>query len=143
MFHVKHCVLRLFIYNAIQIYDIIKTLMGNNFMLTDLLGKKVHVVIDRPMGSLHPNYYYIYPLNYGYIPGTRSGDGEEIDAYILGEFRPLKEYDGIVIAVCNRLNDFENKLVVSNKIGRYSASQIAALLEFQERFFNTEIVTMP
>lgn len=109
--------------------------------MTDFLGKKVHVIIDRPMGTLHPVYSYIYPLNYGYIPGTRAGDGEEIDAYILGEFEPLREYDGIVIAVCKRLNDSEDKLVVSNKSGRYSASQIAALLEFQERFFKIKIIT--
>ena len=64
-------------------------------MLTDFLGKKAHVVIDRPMGSLHPAYAFIYLLNYGYVPGTRSGDREEIVACILGEFKPLKEYNGL------------------------------------------------
>ncbi|WP_407926870.1 inorganic diphosphatase [Caproicibacter fermentans] len=31
----------------------------------------------------------IYPLNYGYLPGTIAEDGEEIDAYLVGEFKPL------------------------------------------------------
>ena len=28
-------------------------------------------------------------LNYGFIPNTISGDGEELDAYLLGEVVPV------------------------------------------------------
>jgi len=105
------------------------------------LGQTVKVKVDRPLGSKHPEYNLIYPVNYGYIENTISGDGEEIDAYILGEFEPLKEYEGKVIGVILRSNDNENKLVVAKNMNSYSKSQIMALTEFQERFFKSDIVT--
>ena len=42
----------------------------------DFLGKKVEVVIDRPLGSKHPKHGFTYEVNYGYIPDTKSPDGE-------------------------------------------------------------------
>ena len=36
------------------------------------LNKIVKVKIDRPLGSKHPKYNFIYPVNYGYIPNTIS-----------------------------------------------------------------------
>ena len=59
------------------------------FILTnsiEFLNKKVTVKMDRPMGSKHPKHGFIYPVNYGYIPNTLSGDFEELDAYVLGVF---------------------------------------------------------
>ena len=48
-------------------------------------GSIVKVVVDRPMGSRHPEHTdLIYPVNYGYIEGIIAPDGEEQDAYILG-----------------------------------------------------------
>lgn len=61
--------------------------------MDEYLGTIVDVEIDRPMGSKHPEYNYIYPINYGYIPNTKAKDGEEIDAYVLGEFEPLEKLD--------------------------------------------------
>jgi|WetSurMetagenome_2_1015567.scaffolds.fasta_scaffold748427_1 inorganic pyrophosphatase len=38
------------------------------------------VVIDRPKNSRHPRFpEIIYPFDYGYLKGTSSGDGHEID----------------------------------------------------------------
>lgn len=54
------------------------------------LGKEVVVKTDREMGSKHPKHGFIYPLNYGYIPNTVSGDGEELDAYIIGVLSPFQ-----------------------------------------------------
>lgn len=106
----------------------------------DYLGKIVDVKIDRPMGSRHPNHQFIYPVNYGYIPGTISGDGEELDAYILGEFEPLESFEGRVIAYVHRLNDDDDKLVVVRDGVDYSVEQIDALTEFQERWFERRII---
>ncbi len=40
------------------------------------------IIIDRPRGSAHPRYpQYIYPLDYGYLEGTSSMDGEGIDLW--------------------------------------------------------------
>lgn len=106
----------------------------------DYLGKRVNVIIDRPLGSKHPQYEHIYTLNYGYIPETLAEDGEEIDAYIIGEFEPLESYEGYVVALIKRKNDVEDKLVVCKEQNKYSKEAIAALVEFQERFFISEVV---
>ena len=51
--------------------------MNENIMYLD---KIINVVIDRPLGSSHPKYpKHIYPVNYGYVPNTISGDGKELD----------------------------------------------------------------
>lgn len=109
--------------------------------MSSYLGKKVTVKMDRPLGSKHPEHNFIYPLNYGFIPDTLSGDGEEIDAYIIGEFEPSEVYEGYVVAIIERLNDTEDKLVVCKELNKYSKEQIQALVEFQERFFDTTILT--
>ncbi|MBC8579216.1 inorganic diphosphatase [Zhenhengia yiwuensis] len=107
---------------------------------TAYLGKHVKVIIDRPLGTKHPQYGHIYTLNYGYIPDTLAGDGEEVDAYIIGVFEPLETYEGYVIALIKREDDVEDKLVVCKDKGKYSKEAIAALVEFQERFFTSEII---
>jgi inorganic pyrophosphatase len=41
------------------------------------------LIVDRPVGSPHPRYSsLVYPLNYGYLEGTRSSDGDGIDVWI-------------------------------------------------------------
>ena len=112
-------------------------------MNEEYLGKIVKVKMDRPLGSKHPQHGFIYEVNYGYIPGTISGDGEELDAYVLGEHKPLDEFEGEVIAIIHRLNDDDDKLVVMEKGRNYSDEQIRALTEFQERWFKIEIIRKP
>ena len=75
------------------------------------LGKLVTVVIDRPLGSKHPAWGFIYPVNYGYVPNTLSPDGEPLDAYVLGVSEPMEEFTGRCIAVIHRL-DGDDKLVL-------------------------------
>lgn len=49
----------------------------------DWLGRTIQVVVDRPLGSLHPRYPDLRDeLNYGYVPGTRAPDGESLDALV-------------------------------------------------------------
>ncbi|MGL4874458.1 MAG: inorganic diphosphatase [Clostridium sp.] len=105
------------------------------------LGQLVTVKMDRPLGSKHPKHKFIYSLNYGFIPDTISGDGEEIDVYIIGEFEPLETYEGYVVAIIKRTNDIEDKLVVCKERKKYTKEQIKALVEFQERFFESTIIT--
>lgn len=106
----------------------------------DYLGKSVKIVIDRQLGSKHPKHDFIYMVNYGYVPNTISGDGEELDAYLLGVFEPVKEYEGVVIAYIHRINDDDDKLIVVPDGIDYSDDAIRALTEFQERYFISEIV---
>ena len=106
----------------------------------DFLNKKVKIVMDRSMGSKHPKLDFIYPINYGYVPNTISGDGEELDAYVIGIFEPLEEYEGKCIAVIHRLNEDDDKLVIVPEGKKYTKEQIEALVEFQERFFEHIII---
>ena len=106
----------------------------------DYLDKIIKIKIDRPFGSKHPKHSFIYPLNYGYVPNTISGDGEELDAYLLGVFEPVEEYEGECIAIIHRTNDNDDKLVVA-PIGKdYSDDAIDALTEFQEQYFEHKII---
>lgn len=104
------------------------------------LGKTVNIKIDRPLGSRHPKHGFMYMLNYGFIPNTVSGDGEELDCYLLGEFEPVDEAQGKVIAIIHRTNDFDDKLIVSKNGKKYSDDAIRALTEFQEQYFESVII---
>ena len=110
--------------------------------MIEYLGKEITVKIDRPIGSKHPKHNLIYPINYGCIEGTKAGDGEEIDAYVLGVFEPVDRFTGKVIGIIHRKDDLEDKLVVAKDLNSYDKYQIKALTEFQERFFDSEIITL-
>ena len=105
----------------------------------DYIGKEIKIVIDRKLGEKHPKWGFIYTLNYGYVPGVISGDKEELDAYLLGVYEPVSEFEGKVIAIIHRTNDDDDKLIVVPKGKSYSDEQIRALTEFQERFFESII----
>lgn len=106
-----------------------------------MLGNIVKVIVDRPLGSSHPEHRdLIYSVNYGYVPGLLAPDGEEQDAYILGVDEPVSEFVGRVIAVIHRLNDIEDKLVVAPENKAFSKDEIADLVAFQEKFFDIEIL---
>lgn len=107
---------------------------------TDYLGKNVSIVIDRKLGTKHPKHGFIYMVNYGYVPNTVSGDGEELDAYLLGVFEPIEEFLGKVIALIHRTNDDDDKLVVVPNDMEYSDEAIRALTEFQEQYFESVII---
>ena len=104
------------------------------------IGSVIRIEIDRPLGSRHPEWGFIYPVNYGFIPDTRASDGEELDAYVLGIFEPLREFTGICVAVIHRLDDDDDKLVLVTENKAYTDDQIRALTEFQERFFKSVII---
>jgi len=105
----------------------------------DFLGKKVEVVIDRPLGSKHPKHGFTYEVNYGYIPDTKSPDGEELDAYYLGIDKPIEKSNGVCIAVVHRTDDDDDKLVVVPEGVDIDNEKIEKLVEFQEKWFKHKI----
>ena len=106
-----------------------------------IIGKTVRGIIDRPLGSRHPRYpEMFYPVNYGYVPGVIGGDGEEQDVYVLGTDRPIKEFEGTVIAVYHRLHDSEDKWVVSLDDSDYSDEAILSAIRFQEQYFEGKLI---
>jgi inorganic pyrophosphatase len=107
----------------------------------ELLGRKVTVIVDRPLGSRHPEYGFNYPINYGYVKEITAGDGDYMDAYILGVDAPLSSFSGICIAIIHRTNDNEDKLVIAPKGKKFSKEEIEKEVEFQEKWFKHELLS--
>ena len=102
----------------------------------DIIGKEVSGVIDRPMGSAHPNdSKMIYPINYGYVDGIIASDGEYQDAYVFGSSKPISSFKGKVIGVYHRFNDNEDKWIVSIDDVSISSQKILGDIAFCEQFF--------
>lgn len=99
------------------------------------IGKTVFVKIDRKKGSHHPKYGFEYPVNYGYVPFTKSGDGEELDAYVLEVSEPLEKYIGHCIGVVHRTNDNDDKLIIVPEKTDLSDEKIEEKIAFQEKWF--------
>ena len=103
----------------------------------------VTVIVDRPLGSYHPDYPdTYYPINYGYIEGAMAADGEEEDAYILGVNEPISKFTGKVIAVISREDDIEQKLVVAPDGVSFTKEKKKKLTYFQEKYFASKIVLL-
>ena len=104
------------------------------------LGVSVTVVVDRALGSTHPRHDWSYPVNYGHVPGTRSADGAELDAYVLAVGTPCASFEGTCIAVVLRSDDDDPKLVVVPRGVTLSDDEIRVQTHFQEKFFHSRIV---
>jgi inorganic pyrophosphatase len=104
------------------------------------LGKIVTVVFDRPLGSRHPRWGFVYEVNYGYVSNTLAPDGAELDAYFLGVNKPLEEATGVCVAIVHRLDDDDDKLVIVAANVELSDEAILEAVHFQEQFFNSVIV---
>ena len=89
--------------------------MDNDFSFWDLLDKlfcEHDLIIDRPKGSIHPQHKnFKYPLDYGYLSGTSSQDGDGIDVWIgsLNEKRVV----GIISSIDYLKKDSEIKILYS------------------------------
>ena len=104
------------------------------------LNQIITAQIDRPLGSKHPKHGFIYPINYGFVPNSKSDDGEEIDCYILGVFSPVQTFTGECIAIIHRTNDNDDKLILVPKNTSFSDDEIRVLTEFQEQYFKSTII---
>lgn len=101
----------------------------------------VKVIVDRPLGSQHPQYKETYyPINYGFVEGIMAEDEEEQDAYILGVDVPVKEFVGKIIAIIHRYDDVEEKWVVVPRNMSYTKEEIKKQVEFQEKYFKLKII---
>ena len=105
-----------------------------------MIGKTVKVVVDRPLGTYHPKHKDIfYTVNYGYVEGVMAPDGEEQDVYILGVDKPVKEFEGRIIAIMHRYGDVEEKWVVAPENVSFTREEIMEKVAFQEKFFQSEV----
>jgi inorganic pyrophosphatase len=106
----------------------------------EFLGKKVRVVFDRPLGTKHPKHGFRYEVNYGYLPGIKAPDGEDLDAYYLGVNEPLQEAGGVCIAIIHRENDDDDKLIVVPEGIQLTDEEISKAVAFQEQWFKSKII---
>lgn len=67
------------------------------------------VVIDRPVGTAHPEHpSIIYPIDYGYLPGTTGSDGHPVDVFVGSGKSGLV---ALIITADHRKGDREFKLI--------------------------------
>lgn len=93
----------------------------------DKLAETSSIVIDRPKGSAHPRFtQYIYPLDYGYLEGTSSMDGEGIDVWLGTD--PAKKLTAILCTVDLIKRDSEIKLLLG-----CTENEIQTILEFHNQ----------
>ena len=108
------------------------------------LGQRVLMKTDRPIGYVHEKngHSFTYPINYGYIADAFGGDDEELDVYLMGVGETVTEYRGRIIGIVMRTDDNEDKLVMAPEGVTYTAQEIAAAVEFQEKYHKSYIVTI-
>lgn len=99
------------------------------------IGQMVNVKMDRPLGTTHPKWGYIYETNYGFIPGTLAPDGEELDAYVLGVEEALDTFFGKCVAVIHRTDDDDDKLIVVPEGFEITDEEIENKTAYQEKWF--------
>ena len=106
-----------------------------------VIGSVVRGTIDRALGRAHPKYpEMIYPINYGFVDDVPADDGEEQDVYVLGTDKPLDRFEGRVIAIYHRINDNEDKWVVTLDEKDYSDEEILESISFQEKYYEGILV---
>lgn len=66
-------------------------------------ARTVTIKIDRPLGSQHPKFEWKDPANHGHVPGTLSGDGEELDAKLFGTNERMEPCKMNCVVVLRRL----------------------------------------
>ena len=75
----------------------------------EALIRRNGITIDRPHGTRHPAHpSIIYPMDYGYVNGTRATDGEDLDVFRGTAGTGLA---GAILSVDHRKGDREFKLL--------------------------------
>ena len=77
----------------------------------DNLVEQSEIIIDRPKGTVHPNYPdFLFRVDYGYLKGTSSMDGKEIDVWRGSD--PVEYIDAIICTVDLTKRDSEIKILI-------------------------------
>lgn len=85
--------------------------MDDFWEFLDRLIASSQITIDRPKGSRHPRHpAMVYPLDYGYLAGTSSADGDGIDLWRGSQ--PAKRLEAILVIVDLAKRDSEIKLLL-------------------------------
>lgn len=104
---------------------------GAFWAVLDALVVDAEVVVERLAGSPHPRFPdSVYPLDYGSLQGTRSGDGMDIDVFV---GRPgARDVTGDVTTVDARKRDAEVKVLLG--VTGEQARAVQAFLDWPGSF---------
>jgi inorganic pyrophosphatase len=95
------------------------------------------VVVDRPRGSTHPKKKgLVYPLDYGFVRGLRSGDGGGVDVWV-GSLRS-RRINGILCTLDLDKRDMEVKILIG-----CSAAERRKVLALHNRFSHRAVLVTP
>lgn len=78
--------------------------------LIDNMVNSHKIIIDRPKGSLHPKWKWVYEVNYGYLAGTTSADGEGIDIWVGSSEKKIA--NALICIIDGLKNDSEIKILI-------------------------------
>lgn len=95
-----------------------------------MLGKYVRVRITKPVRSRNEQYGFEYLLNFGLVEGGRQFDKNIRGAYVMGIERPVRNFDGRVIAIIRYTDSSEAYLVVAPKSTHFIDAQIRKATQF-------------
>lgn len=96
-----------------------------------MLGKYVRVRVTKPIHSKSEQYGFEYGLNFGVVEGGRQFDYKNINgAFIMGISRPVRTFDGRVIALVRKSGVSGYTIIVAPKSARFIDTQIREALEF-------------
>lgn len=96
-----------------------------------MLGKYVRVRVTKPIHSRSEQYGFEYGLNFGSVEGGRQFDNKNIrGAFIMGINRPVRTFDGRVIALIRRPGENGCYIVVAPKSTRFIDTQIRESVAF-------------
>ncbi|MBQ8387781.1 MAG: DUF4091 domain-containing protein [Clostridia bacterium] len=127
-----------------RINELIDLQVSRRTLAKKYLGKTVKIDVDRPVGYTHVKGEKTlhYPINYGYIKGVLGGDGEELDVYLMGVSEPVKSAKCRIIGIVRRENDVEDKLIGAPEGMDFTAEEMAAAVNFQEKYYVSRIETL-
>ena len=102
--------------------------MGEKFWSTvEALVEASEIIIDRPKDSRHPMHSMVaYPLDYGYLKGTQSGDQAGIDIWIGSH--PNQDINAIVCTIDLEKSDAEIKILIG-----CTEDDVARILRFHNQ----------
>lgn len=107
------------------------------FSALDALVNAHPPTIDRPRGTAHPRFpSAIYPLDYGHLPGTTSGDGSGIDVWVGSLSGSARIVTGAIVTVDLLKADSEVKVLLS-----CTAAEMRTVLEWHNRGEQSGLLT--
>ncbi len=94
--------------------------------LNEYLGKNIKVTINKN-------------LNSGYFTDLKTPNNKYQNVYVIGVKKPIKEFEGKVIAIINRIDEIENILVVSYNNKKYTKEEILKLINYEDKKYKSKI----